>query len=65
MQQKKHLEIVGILQIIELAFQMNPSGKRKNSKNALLEQLGLPMASTENLESKFLANRILSYPNDF
>lgn len=39
MQQKLHLTPSGIIQIIDLAFQMNPSGKRKFSKTDLLAHL--------------------------
>lgn len=65
MQQKKHLETRGILQIIHLAFQMNPSGKRKISKQALFEQMGLTSEAYALLDSShgFLNNSSFSYLN--
>ena len=39
MKNHKHLEIIGFKKIVELAYKMNGSGKRKHSKNILLSNL--------------------------
>jgi hypothetical protein len=61
MQQKKHLEQTGLLEIIDLAFQMNPSGKRKNTKLFLFEtiQKGLPNFQ---VDATLPENKLLRYP---